>query len=165
MVQIPLRRAHRLRAISLASATKKLRPQATERTPTAWHANDEYINAEASEEASASSTVANVSEKRILPIPTPLVTGYINPVFITVSARWGPSMTDLGPPGGLETHGGGAEVPLRSRSWISRAACNSRWDAWCMALCSEWSGRVPSPFQRLFVAFGRTRRLGLGDEP
>jgi hypothetical protein len=64
MVQIPLRRAHRLRAISLASATKTPRPQATERTPTAWHANDEYINAEASEEASASSTVANVSEKK-----------------------------------------------------------------------------------------------------
>ena len=69
----------------MASATKKLRPQATERAPTAWHANDEYINAEASEEASASSTVANVSEKRILPIP-PLVTGY-NPVLISVSAR------------------------------------------------------------------------------
>ena len=77
MVQIPLRRAHRLRAISLASATKKLRPQATERAPTAWHANDEYTNAEASEEASASSKVANVSENEILPIPAPLVTGYI----------------------------------------------------------------------------------------
>src|SRR5262252_272510 len=71
MVQIPLRRAHRLRAIILASPTKKLRPQPTERTPTAWHTNDEYTNAEASEEASASSAVANVSEKRILPIPTP----------------------------------------------------------------------------------------------
>src|SRR5262245_7489978 len=74
MVQIPLRRAHRLRAITLASPIKKLRPQPTERAPTAWHANDEYTNAEASEEASASSTVANVSENRILPIPTPLVT-------------------------------------------------------------------------------------------
>jgi hypothetical protein len=31
MVQIPLRRAHRLRAITLASPTKKLRPQPTER--------------------------------------------------------------------------------------------------------------------------------------
>lgn len=70
----------------MASATKKLRPQATERAPTAWHANDEYINAEASEEASASSKVANVSENEILPIPTPLVTGY-NPVLISVSAR------------------------------------------------------------------------------
>src|SRR5262245_14398320 len=79
MVQIPLRRAHRLRAITLASPIKKLRPQPTERAPTAWHTNDEYKNAEASEEASASSTVANVSENRILPIPTPLVTGYTNP--------------------------------------------------------------------------------------
>src|SRR2546427_2959344 len=70
MVQIPLRRAHRLRAITLASPMKKLRPQSTERAPTAWHTNDEYINAEASEEASASSAVANVSEHRILPIPT-----------------------------------------------------------------------------------------------
>ena len=71
MVQIPLRRAHRLRAITLASPTKKLRPQPTERAPTAWHTNDEYKNAEASEEASASSVVANASENRILPIPTP----------------------------------------------------------------------------------------------
>src|SRR6266446_1418260 len=71
MVQIPLRRAHRLRAITLASPIKKLRPQPTERTPTAWHTNDEYKNAEASEEASASSAVANASENRILPIPTP----------------------------------------------------------------------------------------------
>ena len=71
MVQIPLRRAHRLRAITLASPTKKLRPQPTERAPTAWHTNDEYKNAEASEEASASSAVANASENRILPIPTP----------------------------------------------------------------------------------------------
>jgi hypothetical protein len=71
MVQIPLRRAHRLRAITLASLTKKLRPQPTERAPTAWHTNDEYKNAEASEEASASSVVANASENRILPIPTP----------------------------------------------------------------------------------------------
>ncbi len=71
MVQIPLRRAHRLRAITLASPIKKLRPQPTERAPTAWHTNDEYKNAEASEEASASSAVANASETRILPIPTP----------------------------------------------------------------------------------------------
>src|SRR6516162_2439246 len=71
MVQIPLRRAHRLRAIILASPIKKLRPQPTECAPTAWHANDEYKNAEASEEASASSAVANASENRILPIPTP----------------------------------------------------------------------------------------------
>jgi hypothetical protein len=78
MVQIPLRRAHRLRAITLASPTKKLRPQPTERAPTAWHTNDEYKNAEASEEASASSVVAIASENRILPIPTP-VTGYTNP--------------------------------------------------------------------------------------
>ena len=84
MVQIPLRRAHRLRAIILASPTKKLRPQPTERTPTAWHTNDEYTNAEASEEASASSAVANVSENRVLPIPTssPLVNP--TPTFITV---------------------------------------------------------------------------------
>src|SRR2546429_9937255 len=66
MVQIPLRRAHRLRAITLASPMKKLRPQSTERAPTAWHTNDEYKNAEASEEASASSAVANASETRIL---------------------------------------------------------------------------------------------------
>jgi hypothetical protein len=65
MVQIPLRRAHRLRAITLASPIKKLRPQPTERAPTAWHTNDEYKNAEASEEASASSAVANASETRI----------------------------------------------------------------------------------------------------
>jgi uncharacterized protein (DUF305 family) len=39
MVQIPLRRAHRLKAISLASTTKTLRPQVTERALTAWHAN------------------------------------------------------------------------------------------------------------------------------
>src|SRR5262249_55156404 len=64
MVQIPLRRAHRLRAIILASPTKKLRPQSTERVPTAWHTNDEYMNAEAPEEASTSSAVANVIEKR-----------------------------------------------------------------------------------------------------
>ena len=70
MVQIPLRRAHRLRAISLASPIKKLRPQSTERTPTAWHTNDEYKNAEASEDASASA-VANATENRILPIPIP----------------------------------------------------------------------------------------------
>src|SRR2546423_10293087 len=37
MVQIPLRRAHRLRAITLASPIKNLRPQPTERAPTAWH--------------------------------------------------------------------------------------------------------------------------------
>jgi hypothetical protein len=78
MAQIPLRRAHRLRAITLASPTKKLRPQPTERAPTAWHTNDEYKNAEASEEASASSVVAIASENRILPIPTP-ITGYTNP--------------------------------------------------------------------------------------
>src|SRR5256886_10520920 len=71
MVQIPLRCAHRLRAITLASPIKKLRPHPTERAPTAWHTNDEYKNAEASEEASASSAVANASETRILPIPTP----------------------------------------------------------------------------------------------
>ncbi len=65
------RRAHRLRAITLASPIKKLRPQPTERAPTAWHTNDEYKNAEASEEASASSAVANASENRIFPIPTP----------------------------------------------------------------------------------------------
>src|SRR5439155_24002065 len=70
MVQIPLRRAHRLSAITLASPIKKLRPQPTERAPTAWHTNDEYKNAEASDEASASSTVANVSENSVLPIPT-----------------------------------------------------------------------------------------------
>src|SRR6266540_7002548 len=70
MVQIPLRRAHRLRAIILASPTKKLRPQSTERAPTAWQTNDEYKNAEASVEASASSAVANVSENRVLVIPT-----------------------------------------------------------------------------------------------
>jgi hypothetical protein len=92
MVQIPLRRAHRLRAITLASLTKKLRPQPTERAPTAWHTNDEYKNAEASEEASATSVVANASENRILPIPTP-VSGYTNPL-ISVSAWWGASMTD-----------------------------------------------------------------------
>jgi hypothetical protein len=93
MVQIPLRRAHRLRAITLASPIKKLRPQPTERAPTAWHTNDEYKNAEASEEASASSAVANASEIRILPIPTPRQ-GYTNPALISVSARWGASMTD-----------------------------------------------------------------------
>src|SRR5262245_35348359 len=70
MVQIPLRRAHRLRAITLASPIKKLRPQPTERAPTAWHTNDEYKNAEASDEASPSSAVANASEHRVLPIPT-----------------------------------------------------------------------------------------------
>jgi hypothetical protein len=84
MVQIPLRRAHRLRAIILASPTKKLRPQPTERTPTAWHTNDEYKNAEASDEASASSTVANVSENRVLPIPTSSSLVNSNPTFITV---------------------------------------------------------------------------------
>src|SRR5262245_20445233 len=63
----PLRREHRLRAISLASPAKKARPYAVERGPTAWHTNDEK-NAEASEEASASSTVANASEPTILPI-------------------------------------------------------------------------------------------------
>src|SRR6266404_2896801 len=83
MVQIPLRRAHRLRAIILASPIKKLRPQPTERTPTAWHTNEEYINAEASEEASASSAVANVSENRVLPIATPPISD-TNPAFITV---------------------------------------------------------------------------------
>src|SRR6266702_7331819 len=87
MVQIPLRRAHRLRAITLASPIKKLRPQPTERAPTAWHTNDEYKNAEASEEASASSAVANASENRILPIPTPRH-WYTNPALIIVSARW-----------------------------------------------------------------------------
>src|SRR5215813_1247658 len=85
MVQIPLRRAHWLRAITLASPIKKLRPQPTERAPTAWHTNDEYKTAEASEKASASSAVANASENRILPIPTP-VTGYTNPALISVQA-------------------------------------------------------------------------------
>src|SRR5260370_36323611 len=94
MVQIPLRRAHRLRAITLASPIKKLRPQPTERAPTAWHTNDEYKNAEASEEASASSAVANASENRILPIPTP--PSLVTPIL---QARWGASMTDQGPPG------------------------------------------------------------------
>ena len=83
MVQIPPRRAHWLRAIILASPIKKLRPQPTERTPTAWHTNEEYINAEASEEASASSAVANVSENRVLPIATPPISD-TNPAFITV---------------------------------------------------------------------------------
>jgi hypothetical protein len=63
----PLRRAQRLRAISLASPAKKARPYAAERGPTAWHTNEE--NAEASEEASASSAVANTIEPTILPIP------------------------------------------------------------------------------------------------
>src|SRR6266480_3903575 len=89
MVQIPLRRAHRLRAITLASPTKKLRPQPTERTPTAWHTNDEYKNAEASDEASASSAVANVSETRVLPILTssPIVkpTLFLSPFSWAVS--------------------------------------------------------------------------------
>src|SRR5437660_3888519 len=80
MVQIPLRRAHRLRAITLASPMKKLRPQSTERTPTAWHTNDEYTNAEASEEASASSAVANVSENRVLPTHL-FTTSEPNPYF------------------------------------------------------------------------------------
>jgi hypothetical protein len=65
---MPLQRGE---SITLASPIKKLRPQPTERAPTAWHTNDEYKNAEASEEASASSAVANASETRILPIPTP----------------------------------------------------------------------------------------------
>ena len=100
MVQIPLRRAHRLRAIILASPIKKLRPQPTERTPTAWHTNDEYTNAEASEEANASSAVANVSENKILPIPTSLLrTSDTNPALISVSTQWGPSVTDWGPAG------------------------------------------------------------------
>src|SRR5262245_11080495 len=64
----PLRRAHRLSAINLASPTKKARPYAVERGPVAWHTNDGNMNAEASEEASASSTVANTSEPTILPI-------------------------------------------------------------------------------------------------
>src|SRR5262245_14525015 len=89
MVQIPLRRAHRLRAIILASPTKKLRPHSTERTPTAWHTNDEYTNAEASEEANASSAVANVSENKILPIAhVLLLTSDTNPALISVSAMW-----------------------------------------------------------------------------
>src|SRR5215510_7696441 len=100
MVQIPLRRAHRLRAIILASPTKKLRPHSTERTPTAWHTNDEYTNAEASEEANASSAVANVSENKILPIThVLLLTSDTNPALISVSTQWGPSMTDWGPAG------------------------------------------------------------------
>src|SRR4029450_10151835 len=101
MVQIPLRRAHRLRAINLASPTKKLRPQPTERTPTAWHTNDEDTNAEASEEASASSAVANVSENKVLPIPSPSSVARPTPAPISVAARWGLSMTDEGPPGGV----------------------------------------------------------------
>src|SRR5262249_13160049 len=84
MVQIPPRRWHWLRAIILASPIKKLRPQPTERTPTAWHTNDEYKNAEASEEASASSVVANVSVHRVLPIPTSSLISDTNPTFITV---------------------------------------------------------------------------------
>src|SRR6266436_4373018 len=74
MVQIPLRRAHRLRAITLASPIKKLRPQPTERAPTAWHTNDEYKNAEASEEASASSAVAQLRMRakiEFYPYPPP----------------------------------------------------------------------------------------------
>src|SRR6516164_7578381 len=99
MVQIPLRRAHRLRAIILASPTKKLRPHSTERTPTAWHTNDEYTNAEASEEANASSAVANVSENKILPIThVLLLTNDTNPALISVSTQWGSSMTDWGRP-------------------------------------------------------------------
>ena len=95
MVQIPLRRAHRLRAIILASPTKKLRPQSTERAPTAWHTNDEYTNAEAPDEASAGSAVANVSENKILRIThVLLLTSGINPALISVSTQWGPSMTD-----------------------------------------------------------------------
>src|SRR5215467_2379389 len=101
MVQIPLRRAHRLRAIILASPTKKLRPHSTERTPTAWHTNDEYTNAEASEEANASSAVANVSENKILPITQVLLllTSDTNPGLISVSTQWGPSMTVKAPVG------------------------------------------------------------------
>src|SRR6266850_5123824 len=83
MVQIPLRCAHRLRAITLASPIKKLRPQPTERAPTAWHTNDEYRNAEASEEASASSAIANVREHSVLPIPTS-TTSETTPALITV---------------------------------------------------------------------------------
>src|SRR5215510_147559 len=99
MVQMPLRRAHRLRAIILASPTKKLRPHPTERTPTAWHTNDEYTNAEASEEANASSAVANVSENKILPIThVLLLTSDTNmtPTLLHKCAQWGPSMTDWG---------------------------------------------------------------------
>jgi hypothetical protein len=70
MVQSTPRRWHWPKAISLASTTQKLRPNPTERGPTAWHTNDEYTNAEASEEATASSAVANASEHRVLPIPT-----------------------------------------------------------------------------------------------
>jgi hypothetical protein len=69
-VQSPLRRAHLLRAITLASPIKKARPYSTERAPTAWHTNDEYKNADASEEASDSSAVANASEHKVLPILT-----------------------------------------------------------------------------------------------
>src|SRR5205807_9529600 len=98
MVQIPLRRAHRLRAITLASPTKKLRPQPTERAPTAWHTNDEYKNAEAAEEASASSVVANASENRILPIPTPRPGLPQSSIFNGVRPV-GRSEAGLGPPG------------------------------------------------------------------
>src|SRR6516162_7103450 len=95
MVQMPLRRAHRLRAISLASPIKKLRPQPTERTPTAWHTNDEYKNAEASEDASASSAVANVSVHRVLPIPTSSSLGHLEK-FLSPSRHESDSMTVRG---------------------------------------------------------------------
>jgi hypothetical protein len=62
-----LRRWQRFKAVSFASTTEKLRPQARERRPTALH-----TNAEASEEAIASNAVANASENKILPMrPTP----------------------------------------------------------------------------------------------
>src|SRR5512133_3332114 len=83
----PLRRAHRLRAITLASPTKKARPYAVERGPVAWHTNDENTNAEASEEASARSTVTNTSEPTILPIPALLDTCCTNPLYTRFRGR------------------------------------------------------------------------------
>src|SRR5215831_6776787 len=111
MVQIPLPRAHRLRAITLASPIKKLRPQPTERAPTAWHTNDEYKNADASEEEARAARSRMRAKIEFYPYPPP-VTGYTNPALISVSARWGASMTDYGPPGG---------VPSGSWGYLPRA--------------------------------------------
>src|SRR5262245_60469149 len=93
----PLRRAHRLKAITLASPTKKARPYAVERGPVAWHTNDENTNAEASVEASASSAVANASEPTILPIPALLDVAPIRsiPVFVGVVSPLVPSNRTL----------------------------------------------------------------------
>jgi hypothetical protein len=79
IVQTMLRRWQRFKAESFASTTEKLRPQARERRPTALH-----TNAEASDEASASSAVANASENKTLRI-TPLLTRYRNSISITKS--------------------------------------------------------------------------------